>query len=376
MNKEFIPFELERIMSIWEHQVEYNLSESGVHPLTTRQLVQNDPQIIEDLLTTEINYPQTNGTVELRQRIAALYNGATPDNVVVTTGAAQGNFTSILTALNAGDEIVVMLPNYMQIWGIAKNFNLSVKTFNLREELGWSFDPDELNQIVTDKTRLIAVCNPSNPTGHIMSTAEMDAVVQAADRVGAWILADEVYAGAEHWTDEVTPSFWGRYNRVLAMGSLSKAYALPGLRIGWVVAPAKMAEEIWARQDYITICSGMLDNKLAAYALSPGVRSRILARTRRYVRQGYQNFEQWQQQHSDMFSLIKPEAAAIAFVRYHHPINSTELVNRLIHEQQAYVVPGDHFGLDHHLRISYGLSADYVNEGLRRLVETLKNSEA
>ncbi len=376
MNKKFIPFELERIMSIWEHQVEYNLSESGVHPLTTRQLVQNDPQIIEDLLTTEINYPQTNGTVELRQRIAALYNGATPDNVVVTTGAAQGNFTSILTALNAGDEIVVMLPNYMQIWGIAKNFNLSVKTFNLREELGWSFDPDELNQIVTDKTRLIAVCNPSNPTGHIMSTAEMDAVVQAADRVGAWILADEVYAGAEHWTDEVTPSFWGRYNRVLAMGSLSKAYALPGLRIGWVVAPAKMAEEIWARQDYITICSGMLDNKLAAYALSPGVRSRILARTRRYVRQGYQNFEQWQQQHSDMFSLIKPEAAAIAFVRYHHPINSTELVNRLIHEQQAYVVPGDHFGLDHHLRISYGLSADYVNEGLRRLVETLKNSEA
>ncbi len=376
MNKKFIPFELERIMSIWEHQVEYNLSESGVHPLTTRQLVQNDPQIIEDLLTTEINYPQTNGTVELRQRIAALYNGATPDNVVVTTGAAQGNFTSILTALNAGDEIVVMLPNYMQIWGIAKNFNLSVKTFNLREELGWSFDPDELNQIVTDKTRLIAVCNPSNPTGHIMSTAEMDAVVQAADRVSAWILADEVYAGAEHWTDEVTPSFWGRYNRVLAMGSLSKAYALPGLRIGWVVAPAKMAEEIWARQDYITICSGMLDNKLAAYALSPGVRSRILARTRRYVRQGYQNFKQWQQRHSDMFSLIKPEAAAIAFVRYHHPINSTELVNRLIHEQQAYVVPGDHFGLDHHLRISYGLSADYVNEGLRRLVETLKNSEA
>jgi len=375
MNKDFIPFELERIMSIWEHQVAYNLSESGVHPLTTRQLVQDDPQFIDDLLATEINYPQTNGTLELRQRIAALYNGAAPENVVVTTGAAQANFTSILTALDAGDEMVVMLPNYMQIWGIAKNFGLRVKTFNLREEMGWSFDPDELNQTVTDQTRLIAVCNPNNPTGHIMSAAEMEAVVQAADRVGAWILADEVYAGAEHWTDEVTPSFWGRYERVLAMGSLSKAYALPGLRIGWVVAPPDMAEEIWARQDYITICSGMLDSKLAAYALTPEVRARILDRTRRYVRQGYQNFEQWQQQHGELFSLVRPEAAAIAFVRYHHPINSTELVNRLIHEQQTYVVPGDHFGLDHHLRISYGLSGDYVNEGLRRLVATLENSK-
>ena len=98
---------------------------------------------------------------------------------------------------------------------------------------------------------------------------------------------------------------------------------------------------------------------------------RLLARTRQYVRRGYHNFEQWCRERPEMFSLVKPEAAAIAFVRYHRQINSSRLVERLIHEQQTYVVPGDHFGLDHYLRISYGLSADYVNEGLRRLYETL-----
>ncbi len=362
-------------MSIWEHQVEYNLSESGVRPLTTRELVQDDPAIIDALLATELNYPQTNGTIELRDRIAALYPGATRENVVVTTGAAQANFTTILTTLDPGDEIVVMLPNYMQIWGIAKNFNLQVKTFSLRADQGWAVDLEELNRTVSNKTRLIAVCNPNNPTGHIMSAPEREAVVKAADRVGAWLLVDEVYAGAEHWTDEVTPSLWGEYDRVLAIGSLSKAYALPGLRIGWVVAPADVAEEIWARQDYITICSTMLGNKLAAYALTSEVRARILARTRQYVRRGYENFERWCRQHHDLFTLVRPEAAAIAFVRYHRPINSAKLVDRLIHEKQTYVVPGDHFGLDHYLRISYGLPADYVNEGLQRVYDTLVSSE-
>jgi aspartate/methionine/tyrosine aminotransferase len=207
-----------------------------------------------------------------------------------------------------------------------------------------------------------------------MSNEEMDAVVNVAGRTGAWILADEVYAGAERVTDEITPTFWGRYDRVLAINSMSKAYGLPGLRIGWVVAPTETAEEIWARQDYITICTTKLSNKLTAYALSPEVRSRILKRTREYVRKGYKNLERWCLEHEDLVGLVPPQAAAIAFVRYHRDINSSELVHRLIQEQRTFVVPGDSFGLDQYLRISYGLSADYVNEGLRRIHQALISS--
>jgi aspartate/methionine/tyrosine aminotransferase len=374
MNSEFFPFELERFMSIWEHRVEYNLSESGVHPMKIDELVQ-EGQLIEELLATELGYVQTNGSIELRERIAALYPGAKPENVLVTVGAAQANYTTILTVLEPGDEIVIMLPNYMQIWGLAKNFGLRPKSFSLKEELEWGIDLDELDRTVSNKTKLIAICNPNNPTGHIMSIDEMDAVVNAADRVGAWLLADEVYAGAERVTDEVTPTFWGRYDRVLAVNSLSKAYGLPGLRVGWVVAPTETCEEIWAHQDYITICTTMFGNKLASHALSPDVRTRILDRTRKYIRKGYGNLEQWCNEHEDLFSLVPPQAAAIAFVRYHRDINSSELVRRLINEQGTFVVPGDHFGMDRYLRISFGLADDYVNEGLRRLHQVFTSSK-
>ncbi len=316
MKDAFYPFMLEREMSIWENQVEYNLSESGVHPMSMRELFYDNEELIEETLSTELNYPQTNGTIELRENIARLYPGASSDQVVVTAGAAQANFTTLLTLMDPGDEIAVMLPNYMQIWGVAMNFRLEVKTFSLKEDLGWGLDLDEFTQAISPKTRLIAICNPNNPTGYILTPEERTAIIQVADKVGAWILADEVYAGAEHNTDQFTPSFWGEYERVFAVGSLSKAYALPGLRIGWVVAPGKMADEIWARQDYVTISATMLGNKLAAYALSPEIHARILKRTREYVRRGYNNFEAWCQERNDLISFIPPQAAAIAFVRY------------------------------------------------------------
>jgi len=357
---------MERMMSKWENVVEYNLSESGVHPVTVRELL-GDPTLAEELLDTELNYPQANGSVELRGHIAALYPGATPDNVLVTVGCAEANFITLQTLLAPGDEMVVMLPNYMQIWGLGHNYGFRVRAFHLKEGRGWAPDLDELNQVVTEKTKLIAVCNPNNPTGYILTPEEMDAVVGAAERVGAWLLADEVYSGAEHLTDTQTPSFWGRYDRVLAMNSLSKAYGLPGLRIGWVVGPADTVDDIWARHEYTTIGTTMLANKLAALAMSPQVRPRLIQRTRDYIRRGFPILDGWLESHEGTFTLVPPQAAAIAFARYHLDVNSTELVERLMREKSVLIAPGDHFGLDHYLRISFGLSPDYLRAGLDRI---------
>jgi len=367
---EFQPFVMERMMSTWENVVEYNLSESGVHPMTTRELVQ-DPRVIEKLLDTELNYPQANGSIELRDNIAALYPGATRDNVLVTVGCAEANFLAVQTFLRPGDEMIIMLPNYMQIWGIAKNSGVEIRPFHLKEEKAWAPDLGELNDAVTDRTKLIAVCNPNNPTGRILTVAEMDAIVAAADRVGAWLLADEVYAGVERLTDEETPSFWGRYDKVLAMNSMSKAYGLPGLRIGWVVAPADATKDLWQRHDYTTIGTTMLSNKLAAIALSPEVRPRIIQRARDYIRRGFPILDGWLESHEGLFSFVPPQAAAISFVRYQMEINSTELVNRLIREKSLLIVPGDQFGLDHYLRVSFGLPPDYLREGLDRMHELI-----
>ncbi|MFC1583348.1 aminotransferase class I/II-fold pyridoxal phosphate-dependent enzyme, partial [Candidatus Neomarinimicrobiota bacterium] len=168
-------------------------------------------------------------------------------------------------------------------------------------------------------------------------------------------------------TEIETPSFYGRYDKVLATGSLSKAYGLPGLRIGWVAGPEECLDDILARHEYVTISASMLANHLAALALSPEVRPSLVQRARDYIRKGYVVLEEWMESHGDTFSLTPPQAAAIAFVRYNLDINSTVLSERLCNEKSVYIVPGDHFGIDHHMRISYGLPHDYLVPALDRI---------
>ena len=364
---EFQPFLMERFMSRFEQDVEYNLSESGVCPVRLSELLGGDPALRERLLATELNYPHVNGIPELRENIAALYPAASPDNVLVTVGAIEANYLTIRTLLEAGDEIAIMMPNYLQVWGVARNHDLRIREFHLREKQGWAVDIDELNAVVTPATRLIAVCNPSNPTGHILSEPEMEGVVAAAARVGVWILADEVYRGAERVTDAESPTFYGRYDKVVATGSMSKAYGLPGLRIGWAVAPADTVDALWARHEYTTISATMLSNLLAALALSPEVRPRLIQRARRFVRNGFPVLEQWLDSHGGTFRCTPPQAAAIAFVRYHLDVNSTALVERLRTDKSVLIVPGDHFGLDNFVRISFGLPHDYLSTALERI---------
>ena len=368
---EFTPFVMERMMSKWENLVDINLSESGVHPLTLGGLMDLDGGSVEDLAAIEINYPQANGTVELRTTIADIYGAPSPDNVLITVGAAEANYLVVHTLLDPGDEAVIMSPNYMQVWGVVKNRGVGIRTFSLVADNDWAPDLAELEAAIGPKTKLIAICNPNNPTGRILTEAEMDGIVAIAEKAGVWLLADEVYAGAERETDDETPSFYGRYDKVIAVGSMSKAYGLPGLRTGWAVGPADAIDDMWARHEYTTISTTMLSNRLTDIALSPKVKPLILDRTRTYIRNGYKVLEKWMAEHGNTFKLFPPQAAAIAFARYNLDINSTRLIERLRDEKSVLIVPGDHFGLDHHVRISYGLPEDYLTNGLDRIHDLL-----
>jgi aspartate/methionine/tyrosine aminotransferase len=120
-----------------------------------------------------LGYGQTNGSIPLRERIAALYQGQTIDNVLVTNGSAEANFVACHSLLEAGDEVVMMVPNYMQIWGVVEEMGAVPKAFHLREENEWAPDLDELRALVNEKTGMIVVCNPNNPTGYTLTEGEM-----------------------------------------------------------------------------------------------------------------------------------------------------------------------------------------------------------
>jgi aspartate/methionine/tyrosine aminotransferase len=362
-------FKMERMQSTWENVVEYNLSESGVHPLNLKELL--TPAEIEALTEVELGYTQTNGTVGLRERIARLYPGIGLEQILTTAGSSEANFLLMWSLLEPGDEVLFELPNYMQMGGLMRSFGAKVKTFSLRESLGWQPDLDEMRRLVTPKTKLIALTNPNNPTGAVLDPEIMKGIVDLAASVGAWLVSDEVYQGAE-LSGVPTPSFWGRWEKTLVVNGLSKAYGLPGLRIGWIVGPEEVVKRTWPYHDYTTISPSALSDRLATLALAPGTRDRILARTRGILNANFPVLETWLKDHGGLFSFRPPRAGAICFARYSLGVNSTELVERLIREKSVLVVPGDHFETDGYLRFGYGPEKGYLLRALGRIDELLK----
>ncbi|MEK6629751.1 MAG: aminotransferase class I/II-fold pyridoxal phosphate-dependent enzyme, partial [Acidobacteriota bacterium] len=205
-----------------------------------------------------------------------------------------------------------------------------------------------------------------------ISAADLDGICQLASRTGAWLVSDEIYRGAE--LDGVeTPSVWGRYERAIVTSGLSKAYGLPGLRVGWIAGPPAVVADTWAHHDYTTIGPGALSDRLARLALQPAHRARILARTRRILHTNLPVITDWLDAHADRFSYAMPEAGAIVYVKYHDAINSVDLVDRLRIEKSVLVVPGDHFGMDGYLRIGFGSETRYLRDGLDRLADLLRS---
>jgi aspartate/methionine/tyrosine aminotransferase len=360
-------FQMERMQSTWENLVRFNLSESGVHPLALEALV-SDPADREAFLRTELGYGQSNGTPELRRAVAEMYAGAFEDSIIVTTGTAEANFLVSWLLTEPGDEVVMMLPNYMQLWGLFRGFGAEVRPLPLVEELNWAPDLDQLDRIVTERTRIIAVCNPNNPTGAILTDAEMNRIAAAADRVGAWLIADEVYRGAEVKRG-LTPSFWGKYDRVIVTSGLSKAYGLPGLRVGWIASNPELVARAWSYHDYTTIGPGPQTDLLARIALRPEMRQQLLTRTRGILNSNLPVIREWMNSHGGTFSMIEPEAGAIAYMKYRLGIDSLELVDRLRIEKSVLVVAGEHFAMGKYLRIGFGSDPGHLRSGLDLISE-------
>ncbi|MCB1036790.1 MAG: aminotransferase class I/II-fold pyridoxal phosphate-dependent enzyme [Acidobacteria bacterium] len=359
-------FKLERLQSVWENTVEINLTESGIHPYTLRELLQ--PEEIERLLDLRLTYGCTNGSPRLREAIAAYYPSTTRANVLVTNGSAEANFLAAWTLVSPGDEVVVMVPNYLQIWGLARSLGAVVKPFHLRESTGWAPDLDELRRQLSKRTKMICLCYPNNPTGALLSRREMETVVELAEEAGAVVYADEVYKGAE-LDGEEGPSFRDLTDRAIVASGLSKSLAHPGLRLGWLVGPEDFIAAAWHRHDYTTIAPGQLSQQVACTILDPGRRQEILARNREILRRNRDLLSAWIEERSETFSWIPPRAGGMAFLRYRAPFGSTELFDYLRRKKSLLILPGDVYGMDGYFRLGLGEPTEVLQRGLARLAE-------
>ena len=373
-------FHMERTQCLYENEVRWNLSESGVEPLRVEELLGPEMDAAA-LLYQSLKYPEADGSVLLRERIAAFYPGADAGNVLVTTGCSEANYAALWGLLDERDRIAVMLPNYLQSWGLGAIYAQKADAYRLvprRRGLAarWALDLASLSRAVGRKTKVVLVTNPNNPTGAVLTEEEMDAIVAAADRVGAWIVSDEVYRGAEISPGPVSPTFFGRYERVVVTGGLSKAFGMPGLRVGGIVATPKLRDSFCAYLDYTTLTPSMLSDRLARLALEPARREALLSRTRSILARNLPELEAWIRGHGPLFDYIPPVAGAIAFLRYRLPIASIALFERLRLEESVLVTPGRHFGAGSYLRIGYGYDPERTRKGLAAIDRFLRRFDS
>jgi aspartate/methionine/tyrosine aminotransferase len=358
-------FAMERMQSTWENVVDYDMSESGVRPLTLRELVGMGFDL-ESFLDVPLGYSQSNGTRELRARIAALYPGATVDHVEVTNGTSEANYLIALSQLRPGDVVAMQVPNYMQMPGVARSLGADVRTFHLHTDRGCEPDWEAFERAVTDRTRLLYLSNPNNPTGSVLSDASMARIAARCEQTGTWLLSDEVYLGAEIDGPRTT-SFWGMSDRAIVTSGLSKAYGIPGVRIGWLVGPPALAAETWTQHDYITIGPNKMSDRIAQIAVEPANRERCYARTGTILRQNLPIAREWVASFGGRLTWTEPRAGAIGLLRYTADTPSLAIAERVRANQSTLIVPGSHVGIEGHVRVWLGGKEAFLREGLRRI---------
>ncbi len=365
----FQPFQMERWQSLYEHEVELNLADSAVRCAPLGMLLGAGD--LEQLGGLELFYPQVNGTDLLRGLIAQMYTPApAPDEVLVTVGAAEANALACATLLEPGDRVTVIEPGYRQVRGIAANMGCAVDVVQLRDESGWELDLDELRAKVGPDTKLLAVVNPNNPTGTILSAEARAAILDVVDSTGCWLLADEVYRGSERDGVE-TASFWSQHPRAVCVNSLSKAYGLCGLRIGWVVAPHPLADALWRRHEYAVISASLPSVFLAERALEPAKRRELLTRQKELVRDGAELYARWLDEHAALVSAQPTAATALSFPRYTAALPSEQVADAIRTRGSVLVIPGSMMGSEGHVRLTVGFEPEFLGRALDRIASVL-----
>ena len=301
-------FEMERMQSTWENIVELDMSESGIRPVTLRELGEMGLDI-EGILDMPLGYSQSNGTIALRETLGEQYPGSTVDQIEVTNGTSEANYLLALALVRDGDAVAFQVPNYMQYWGLPKSLGAQVRTFRLRADRDWEPDWEEFEAAVTEKTRIVYISNPNNPTGSVLSHEAMQRIVDRCVAVGAWLLADEVYLGAEIY-GERTRSFWGMSDRVIVTSGLSKAYGIPGVRIGWIVGPKEVVAECWTQHDYLTIGPNKISDAVARIAVKRENREKLYARTRAILQNNLPIMRAWVESFGGFLNFREPRACA------------------------------------------------------------------
>lgn len=363
-------FDLERWMTTWELDVDYDIAESGILPLSLDdlyELIGTDAaaDLEARIRSTPLGYSEARGTEALRTILADTYERATAEDILVTTGAIEANFLLFNALLEAGDHVVAVSPSYQQLHSVPRAIGCDLDLWSVQTDDGFAYDLNRLEALVRDDTKLIVINTPHNPTGAMLDESQLKDVVSIADRVGAWILSDEAYRWLEHDGGEMLPPpMHNLTDRAVSVGTLSKPFGLPGLRIGWFAANETIARKAWGLRDYTSLSPAKLSDIIAQTVIVE--RDRILPRNGAIIAENMAFARRWFAEHADLATWTEPRAGLLAMMKYNLPMESSTLADGLARDVRVMLAPGSSFGLEGYLRVGVGQRPDLFAEGLRR----------
>ncbi|WP_296742145.1 aminotransferase class I/II-fold pyridoxal phosphate-dependent enzyme [Mesorhizobium sp.] len=365
-------FILERSQTLYENDVAINLTESGVHPAAISDIL-SEAELAE-LAALPLGYGYTDGTPSLRDAVAAWYPGAGSENVLIAHGSSEANLLTLMALAERGDHIIVVVPNFMQIDGLAHSLGIDVTQVALRPGDDWQPDIAALEAAIGPRTKLITLCDPNNPTGTTLTQSSRRALAELSDRTGVWLHVDEIYRGSE--IDAVdAPTIYGMGKRVIVTGGLAKSFGCPGLRMGWMIGPQALVAECHRFQDYTSIGTGVVSQFIAERALREPVRGKLLSRGRHILAAGRQRVAKWLDGR-DGWSWVVPQASGMAFLRYDMDVPSEAFVDGLRRAKGVFVCAGSWFGIEGHIRVGFGVDPHHLESGLAGIDDYLREERS
>jgi aspartate/methionine/tyrosine aminotransferase len=347
------PFRIEQYYARHEFTAAYMLSSSDAESVAVADLLALEPGAEERLRSLRLGYTESPGSPSLRRAIATVYRTAEPEDVVVVSAAEEGIFTAYHALLRPGDHVVVETPCYESALVLARSAGAEVTEWRRSYADGWAHDLDALEGALRPDTRLVYVNTPHNPTGTLMPRPVLDRVVELVGERGAWLFCDEVYRELEHDPADRLPAAVDLYEHAISLGSMSKTYGLPGLRLGWLASRDREAlGRVLDFKHYTTICSSAPSELLSKIALLH--REALVERNRAIVNCNLPLLDAFLDRHQRTFSWVRPTASPIGFARVEGVGDVTTFCERLVAETGVLLLPGTVYDEPGHVRVGFG----------------------
>jgi capreomycidine synthase len=364
---EIAPALLERWMRQYYFDTEIDIGSSGVESYSMAELRRLLDISHDDLDQVMFDDSRTLGGPGLRQAIGERWANGVPDRVMATHGSSEGIFLAMNALLRPGDEVITVSPCYQQLFAIAESNGCRLKYWNLEFERSFVPDLEQLKRLITRQTRMLVVNFPHNPTGASLTPEQQRELINIIAEAGSYLVWDGAFAEMTYNRPPLPdPGTW--YDRTITLGTLSKGYGLPGLRVGWCIAAPDILERFVHLRDYITLHLSPLVELIAERAVR---KADLLLQTRmKQARANLDALAAWVERHRQFVDWVPPQGGVCAFLQM--PGENVEaFCHQLARERRALLVPGTGFGWRGFVRLGFGGSTLKLEDGLDRLSDLL-----